>query len=83
MWRTLRKSELFRRSLGYTLAGYLWSVARSARFKVEPANIYEIAEAEMPIILTFMTTFFVSGCHEGPNRAEVVGNGPGFRWYEA
>jgi lysophospholipid acyltransferase (LPLAT)-like uncharacterized protein len=53
MWRTLRKSELFRRSLGYTLAGYLWSVARSARFKVEPANIYEIAEAEMPIILTF------------------------------
>lgn len=53
MWRTLRKSELFRRSLGYTLAGYLWSVARSARFEVEPANIYEIAEAEMPIILTF------------------------------
>jgi lysophospholipid acyltransferase (LPLAT)-like uncharacterized protein len=53
MWRTLRKSELFRRSLGYTLAGYLWSVARSARFEVEPANIYEIAEREMPIILTF------------------------------
>src|ERR1700682_5680439 len=53
MWRTLRKSELFRRSLGYTLAGYLWSVARSARCEVEPANIYEIAEREMPIILTF------------------------------
>jgi lysophospholipid acyltransferase (LPLAT)-like uncharacterized protein len=53
MWRTLRRSELVRRSLGYTLAGYLWSVARSARFEVEPANIYEIAEAEMPVILTF------------------------------
>lgn len=53
MWRTLRRSELVRRSLGYTLAGYLWSVARSARFEVEPGNIYEIAEAEMPIILTF------------------------------
>ena len=53
MWRTLRRSELVRRSLGYTLAGYLWSVARSARFEMEPANIYEIAEAEMPIILTF------------------------------
>jgi lysophospholipid acyltransferase (LPLAT)-like uncharacterized protein len=53
MWRTLRKSELVRRSLGYTLAGYLRSVARSVRFEVEPANIYEIAEREMPIILTF------------------------------
>jgi lysophospholipid acyltransferase (LPLAT)-like uncharacterized protein len=53
MWRTLRKSELFRRSLGYTLAGYFWSVARSAHFEIEPANIYEIAEAEMPVILTF------------------------------
>jgi lysophospholipid acyltransferase (LPLAT)-like uncharacterized protein len=53
MWRTLRRSELVRRSLGYTLAGYLWSVARSARFEVEPANIYEIAEAGMPVILTF------------------------------
>jgi lysophospholipid acyltransferase (LPLAT)-like uncharacterized protein len=53
MWRRLRKSELVRRSLGYTLAGYLWSVARSARFEIEPANIYELAEREMPIILTF------------------------------
>jgi lysophospholipid acyltransferase (LPLAT)-like uncharacterized protein len=53
MWRTLRRSELVRRSLGYTLAGYFWSVARSARFEVEPADIYEIAEREMPIILTF------------------------------
>jgi lysophospholipid acyltransferase (LPLAT)-like uncharacterized protein len=53
MWRTLRRSEVVRRSLGYTLAGYFWSVARSARFEIEPANIYEIAEREMPIILTF------------------------------
>lgn len=53
MWRTLRRSEFVRRSLGYTLAGYLRSVARSVRFEVEPANIYEIAEREMPIIITF------------------------------
>jgi hypothetical protein len=53
MWRTLRRSEVVRRSLGYTLAGYFWSVARSARFEIEPADIYEIAEREMPIILTF------------------------------
>ena len=53
MWRSLRKSELVRRSIGYTLAGYLWSVARSVRFEIEPGNIYEIAEPEMPIILTF------------------------------
>jgi lysophospholipid acyltransferase (LPLAT)-like uncharacterized protein len=53
MWRTLRRSELVRRSLGYTLAGYFWSVARSVRFEIEPANIYEIAEREMPVILTF------------------------------
>jgi lysophospholipid acyltransferase (LPLAT)-like uncharacterized protein len=53
MWRVLRSSELVRRSLGYTLAGYFWSVARSARFQIEPANIYEIVEAEMPVILTF------------------------------
>ncbi len=53
MWRTLRKSELLRRSLGYTLAGYFWSIARSVRFEIEPANIYELAEREMPIILTF------------------------------
>src|SRR5262249_12732786 len=32
---------------------YLWTVARSSRFKIEPANIYEIAEPEMPVILTF------------------------------
>ena len=53
MWRSLRKSALVRRSIGYTLAGYLWSVARSVRFEIEPGNIYEIAEPEMPIILTF------------------------------
>ena len=53
MWRTVRRSDFVRRSLGYTLAGYLWSVARSVRFEIEPANIYEIAEPEMPIILTF------------------------------
>jgi len=53
MWRALRSSELVRRSLAYAAAGYFWTVAHSVRFEVEPANIYEIAEAEMPVILTF------------------------------
>lgn len=35
------------------MAGYLRMVNSTVRFHVEPANIYEIAELEMPIILTF------------------------------
>jgi len=53
MWRTLRSSSLFRRALGNTMAGYLRLVNNTVRFRIEPPNIYEIAEAEMPIILTF------------------------------
>jgi lysophospholipid acyltransferase (LPLAT)-like uncharacterized protein len=53
MWRTLRSSSLFRRALGHTMAGYLRLVNSTVNFRIEPANIYEIAEPEMPIILTF------------------------------
>ncbi len=53
MWRMLRSSKLFRRALGNSMAGYLRMVNSTVRFHVEPANIYEIAELEMPIILTF------------------------------
>jgi lysophospholipid acyltransferase (LPLAT)-like uncharacterized protein len=53
MWRTVRKSKLVRRALGRTMAGYLWSVHKTARMRIEPENIYEIAEPEMPVILTF------------------------------
>jgi lysophospholipid acyltransferase (LPLAT)-like uncharacterized protein len=53
MWRALRSSDFVRRAIGYSLAGYFWAVARTARFEMEPKNIYDIAEAEMPIILTF------------------------------
>jgi len=53
MWRMLRSSGLFRRALGHTMAGYLRSVNRTVRFRIEPENIYDIAEPEMPIILTF------------------------------
>lgn len=53
MWRMLRSSSLFRRALGNTMAGYLRAVNSTVRFRVEPANIYEMAEPEMPVILTF------------------------------
>lgn len=53
MWRTLRSSVLVRRALGRTMAGYLWSVNKTLDMRIEPENIYEVAEPEMPIILTF------------------------------
>lgn len=53
MWRTLRRSKLVRHALGRTMAGYLWSVHKTLDMKIEPENIYEIAEPEMPVILTF------------------------------
>jgi lysophospholipid acyltransferase (LPLAT)-like uncharacterized protein len=53
MWRTIRKSKLVRHALGRTMAGYLWSVHKTLRITIEPENIYEIAEPEMPVILTF------------------------------
>ena len=53
MWRALRSSQLVRYPLAYAAAGYFWSVARTVRFVIEPPNIYELAEAEMPVILTF------------------------------
>jgi len=53
MWRTLRSSSLFRRTLGKTMASYLRMVNSTIDFQIEPPNIYEIAESEMPIILTF------------------------------
>ncbi|HWJ99704.1 MAG TPA: lysophospholipid acyltransferase family protein [Xanthobacteraceae bacterium] len=53
MWRTIRKSKLVRHALGRTMAGYLWSVHKTLRITIEPENIYEVAEPEMPVILTF------------------------------
>lgn len=53
MWRTVRKSKLVRHALGRTMAGYLWSVHKTLRITIEPENIYEVAEPEMPVILTF------------------------------
>jgi lysophospholipid acyltransferase (LPLAT)-like uncharacterized protein len=53
MWRTVRKSKIVRHALGRTMAGYLWSVHKTLDIKIEPENIYEIAEPEMPVILTF------------------------------
>jgi lysophospholipid acyltransferase (LPLAT)-like uncharacterized protein len=53
MWRTLRKSKIVRYALGNAMAGYLRGVHNTLDIKIEPSNIYEIAEPEMPVILTF------------------------------
>lgn len=53
MWRTIRKSKLIRHALGRAMAGYLWSVHKTLHITIEPDNIYEVAEPEMPVILTF------------------------------
>lgn len=74
MWRTLRSSGIVRRALGRTMAGYLWSVHRSLRIQVEPENIYDIVEPDIPLILTFwhgqhfLTPFIMKAHH----RAKVL-----------
>jgi lysophospholipid acyltransferase (LPLAT)-like uncharacterized protein len=53
MWRTVRKSKFARHALGRTMAAYLWTVNKTLDIRIEPENIYDIAEPEMPVILTF------------------------------
>jgi lysophospholipid acyltransferase (LPLAT)-like uncharacterized protein len=40
-------------TIGITAAEYLWFVGKTTRFAIEPADIYERAEAELPIIVAF------------------------------
>lgn len=53
MWTRLARSETFRRVAGATLAGYLRLVVRTGRPVWEPLDIYEQAEKDLPVILTF------------------------------
>jgi lysophospholipid acyltransferase (LPLAT)-like uncharacterized protein len=53
MWRKIRTSETFRRVLGRSVASYLKFVWKTQRVTVEPADLYEWIDGEMPIIFTF------------------------------
>ncbi|WP_421698836.1 lysophospholipid acyltransferase family protein [Ancylobacter sp.] len=74
MWRRLRTSPTVRTVLGRSMASYLRFVWRTQRVVMEPANLYELADAQLPMILTFwhgqhfLTPFLVRPYH----RAKVM-----------
>ncbi len=74
MWRRLRTSQTLRTVLGRSMAAYLRFVWRTQRVVMEPANLYELADAQLPMILTFwhgqhfLTPFLVKPYH----RARVM-----------
>ncbi|HMN50968.1 MAG TPA: lysophospholipid acyltransferase family protein [Xanthobacteraceae bacterium] len=53
MWRKIRKSWIVRQTLGRMVAYYLWFVWKTQRLTVEPANLYDWLDQEMPLIFTF------------------------------
>jgi lysophospholipid acyltransferase (LPLAT)-like uncharacterized protein len=71
LWRKLRRSHGVRMALGRSMAAYLRFVWRTSRVTMEPANLYELAEVELPMILTFwhgqhfLTPFLVKPHHRG------------------
>lgn len=53
MWRSLRKSNFMRQLLGRSVASYLRLVWKTQRVTLEPADLYEWIDDELPLILTF------------------------------
>ncbi|MEP9378929.1 lysophospholipid acyltransferase family protein [Aquabacter sp. CN5-332] len=53
MWRHVRTNRAFKLAAGNAFAGYFSLVAHTTRFKVEPADIYEQIDANLPAIITF------------------------------
>ncbi len=53
MWRKIRTSETFRRILGRAVAAYLKFVWKTQRVTIEPADLYDWIDDELPLILTF------------------------------
>ncbi|MBX3514708.1 MAG: lysophospholipid acyltransferase family protein [Xanthobacteraceae bacterium] len=53
MWRKIRTSDAFRRILGRSVASYLRLVWNTQRVTIEPADLYEWIDGELPLILTF------------------------------
>jgi lysophospholipid acyltransferase (LPLAT)-like uncharacterized protein len=53
MWRKIRTSETFRRILGRAVAAYLKFVWKTQRITIEPPDLYDWIDDELPLILTF------------------------------
>ncbi|MCJ8143461.1 lysophospholipid acyltransferase family protein [Ancylobacter sp. A5.8] len=70
MWRRMRTSRKLRTALGRSMAAYLRFVWRSSRVVMEPADLYDLAEVQLPMILTFwhgqhfLTPFLVKPHHK-------------------
>ena len=70
MGRKLRTSQTLRTILGRGMAAYLRFVWRTQRVVMEPADLYDLAEVQLPMILTFwhgqhfLTPFLVKPHHK-------------------
>ena len=53
LWRHIGRQRWARLTVGVIAAEYLRFVGTTTRFKIEPADIYERCEADMPIIVAF------------------------------
>ena len=53
LWREIGRQQWAKVTIGVIAAEYLRFVALTTRFQLEPADIYERGEADMPIILAF------------------------------
>ncbi len=53
MWRKIRTSDTFRRILGRSVASYLRLVWKTQRVTLEPPDLYDWIDGELPLILTF------------------------------
>jgi lysophospholipid acyltransferase (LPLAT)-like uncharacterized protein len=53
IWRRLARQSWVKVGVGVAAAEYLRLVGMTSRFTLEPADIYERGEADMPIILAF------------------------------
>jgi lysophospholipid acyltransferase (LPLAT)-like uncharacterized protein len=53
MWRKIRTSPVLRQIMGRSVAAYLRLVWKTQRLTIEPANIYDWVDNEVPLILTF------------------------------
>src|SRR5580704_1790054 len=53
LWRHIGRQQWAKAAIGITAAEYLRFVGATTRFTLEPADIYERGEADMPIILAF------------------------------
>lgn len=53
IWKKIRVSRPFQVALGRTLAGYLKLVWSTSSLTIEPADLYDRVDREIPFILTF------------------------------